>query len=57
MVKKQVQDHLTNIPSGKVTPKGLQKAVNNKILPELGINPKTPISVHTVQQWLLKLGW
>ena len=39
-VKKQTREYLTNLPTGKVTPKGLQNALNSEIFPELGITPK-----------------
>jgi hypothetical protein len=42
---------------GKATPKKLQVAVNEEILPDLGITPKKPISTHTARRWLIKLGW
>lgn len=39
-VKKRTREYLTNLPTGKVTPKGLQNALNSEIFPELGITPK-----------------
>ncbi|KAI6145546.1 hypothetical protein BKA82DRAFT_4357635 [Pisolithus tinctorius] len=56
-----VQNHchawLSNLPAGKVTPQALQRAVNTTIFPQLGINPKWPISEQTARRWLIKLGW
>ena len=57
VVKKAVLDYLNNIPNGKVTPKAIQKQINNTIFPELSIKPKQPLSIQTAQQWLIKLGW
>ncbi len=57
LVKKGVLNYLQNLPTGKVTPKKLRTAVNTIILPDLGINPKKPISVRTATHWLIKLGW
>ena len=56
-VKKRTQEYLTNLPTRKVTPKGLQNALNSEIFPELGITPKKPISLRTARRWLIKLGW
>jgi len=57
VVKKAVLDYLNNIPNGKVTPKAIQKQINNTIFLELSIKPKQPLSIQTAQQWLIKLGW
>ncbi|KAG5221653.1 DDE family endonuclease [Salix suchowensis] len=48
---------LTNVPTGKVTPRALSKHVNDTIFPELGINPKKPLSNRAGARWLQKLGW
>ncbi|KJA19534.1 hypothetical protein HYPSUDRAFT_204573 [Hypholoma sublateritium FD-334 SS-4] len=56
-VKKRVLDYLQSLPTGKVTPKRLQEAVNSEILPDLGITPKKPIGTRTARRWLIKLGW
>ena len=56
-VKKHIQAYLTNLPTGKVTPKRLQIAVNSTIFAKLGLKPAKPISIRTVCRWLLKLGW
>ena len=56
-VKKHIQAYLTNLPTGKVTPKRLQIAINSTIFAELGLKPAKPISIRTVRRWLLKLGW
>ncbi|KIK24654.1 hypothetical protein PISMIDRAFT_29102 [Pisolithus microcarpus 441] len=56
-----VQNHtrrwLSNLKTGEVTPHMLQHALTSTIFPELGINPRQPISEHTARQWLIKLGW
>lgn len=52
LVKKRILDYLQNLPTGKVTPKKLQIAVNTEILPDLGIPPKS-LSVHAP----LDAGW
>jgi hypothetical protein len=57
LVKKRILDYLQNLPTGKVTPKKLQIAVNTEILPDLGITPKKPVSTRTARRWLIKLGW
>jgi len=31
--------------------------VNETIFPELGIQPKWPISLHTARHWPVQLGW
>jgi hypothetical protein len=56
-VKKSILDHLQSLPTGKITPKKLQVAVNTEILPDLGITPKRPIGTRTARRWLIKLGW
>jgi len=57
LVKKRILDYLQNLPTGKVTPKKLQAAVNTEILPDIGITPKKPVSTRTARCWLIKLGW
>lgn len=56
-VQRRAREYLADLPTGKVTPKGLQKAINEIIFPELGIKPKQPISVQTARRWLIRLGW
>jgi hypothetical protein len=48
---------LSNVPTGKVTPHGLQDALQTIIFPELGIVPKKPICKRPAHRWLIKLGW
>ena len=43
-VKKRMRDYLTALPSGKVTPHGLQHALESTIFPDLGIHPKKTLS-------------
>ncbi|EDR04366.1 uncharacterized protein LACBIDRAFT_330618 [Laccaria bicolor S238N-H82] len=57
LVKKRILDFLQSLPTGKVTPKKLQVAVNTVILPALDITPKKPIGTRTARRWLIKLGW
>jgi hypothetical protein len=42
---------------GDVAPKGFWNALNEKILPSLGIKQKSPLFMKTACQWLIKLGW
>ncbi|KAI9448581.1 hypothetical protein H4582DRAFT_1796117, partial [Lactarius indigo] len=56
-VKKHSLDYLTSLPTGKVTPKAFQNVINTKILPDLGITTKQPLSTRTARRWLIKLGW
>jgi hypothetical protein len=56
-VKNRTLDYLRNLPSGKVTPKKLQAALNATILPDLGITTTKPLCVRTARRWLIKLGW
>ncbi len=57
LVKKRILDYLQSLPTGKVTLKKLQVAVNTEILPDLGITSKKPIGTRTARCWLIKLGW
>ena len=43
--------------TGSVTPKKLQCAINDSILPNLNIYPNKPVSERTAHCWLVKLGW
>lgn len=56
-VRKHVQQYLSNLPTGKVTPKALVKHVDTIIFPTLGITPAKPLSIRTGCRWLIKLGW
>ena len=56
-VKKRTLDWLRAQPTGKVTPRGLQHALDSTIFPELNIRPKKPFSERTARRWLIKLGW
>ena len=56
-VKKRVLSYLQSLPTGKVTPKKLQVALNTIVLPDLGITTKKPLCVRTARRWLIKLGW
>lgn len=44
-VKKRVLSYLQSLPTGKVTPKKLQVALHNIILPDLGITTKKPLCI------------
>ena len=41
----------------EMTPMTFCQALNTMILPDLGVALKHPLSHHTAQQWLLKLGY
>ncbi|KAF8179909.1 hypothetical protein BJ912DRAFT_1062706 [Pholiota molesta] len=58
-VKKSSLDFLqvSRLPSGKVTPKIFQNALNTTILPDLGITTARPLCKRTAARWLIKLGW
>ena len=56
-VQNRARTWLSNLPTGTVTPRGLQGALTMTIFPELGIVPKRPISERTARRWLIKLGW
>jgi hypothetical protein len=56
-VVKRTQEYLTALPTGKVTPRILQRALESTIFPNLSIHPKKPLSERTAQRWLIKLGW
>ncbi|KAJ3507789.1 hypothetical protein NMY22_g16822 [Coprinellus aureogranulatus] len=48
---------LSEIPTGQVTPLKFQAALNEKILPALGISTAKPLCERTARRWLVKLGW
>jgi hypothetical protein len=56
-VKKRALSYLQSLPTGKVTLKKLQVALNNIILPDLGITTKKPLCLRMAHRWLIKLGW
>ena len=56
-VQNQTRDWLTSQETGKVTPRRLQQALNEVILPDLNIILKSPLSERTSRRWLIKLGW
>jgi hypothetical protein len=56
-VKKRALSYLQSLPTGKVTLKKLQVALNTIILPDLGITTQKPLCVWTARRWLIKLGW
>ena len=43
-VRKWTREYLTAQPAGKVTPRGLQHALESTIFPNLHIHPKKPLS-------------
>ena len=56
-VKHLTREWLSAQPTGKVTPKALQRALNTTIFPQLNITPKKPFCDRTARRWLIKLGW
>ena len=56
-VEKRTREYLTALPTGKVTPRILQQALESTIFPDLGIHLKKPLSEQTAWRWLIKLGW
>jgi hypothetical protein len=48
---------LTSCKSGTVTPVKFAQALDDTILPNLGITPLTPLVPRTAQRWLIRLGW
>jgi len=56
-VQMALRAYLTNLATGKATPKRFQCALNERILPSLGIELRAGLSVRTAQRWLVKLGW
>jgi hypothetical protein len=56
LVQKRTLNWLTAQPTGKVTPHGLQHALDSTIFPELNIRSRKPLSEHTTRRWLIKLG-
>ena len=56
-VQTQTHNWLTSQKTWEVTPHKLCHALNDTIFPGMNISLKNPISEHTAQQWLIKLGW
>ena len=56
-VQTAVKAHLSSVPTGEVTPKQFHKALNDQILPVLGLAVKNGLSERTARRWLLALGW
>jgi hypothetical protein len=56
-VQMVVRVHLASVPTGEVTPKQFHKALNDDILPLLGLAVKGRLLECTVRRWLLALGW
>ncbi|THU87050.1 hypothetical protein K435DRAFT_682354, partial [Dendrothele bispora CBS 962.96] len=56
-VRSKISEYLRNLPTGKVTPRILCHHINTILFPELGIKPKSPISIRTARRWLINLGW
>ena len=56
-VKATARDWLASQPTGDVTPRRFQDALNNQILPALNIELKKPLCERTARRWLIKLGW
>ena len=56
-VQTAVRAHLASVPTGEVTPKQFHKALNDDILPLLGLAVKGGLSERTARRWLLALGW
>ncbi|KAF8179309.1 hypothetical protein K438DRAFT_1769019 [Mycena galopus ATCC 62051] len=56
-VKTAARDWLMAQKIGTVRPTLFQRALNDVILPALGIHPKTPLCERTARRWLVKLGF
>ena len=56
-VQRAARAYLTGLPTGDVTPRHFQHALNGQILPTLGYNLEVGLSEHTARHWLFKLGW
>jgi hypothetical protein len=56
-VQTVVRAHLASVPIGEVTPKQFHKALNDDILPLLGLVVKGGLLEHMAWRWLLALGW
>ncbi|EUC56568.1 DDE family endonuclease, partial [Rhizoctonia solani AG-3 Rhs1AP] len=54
-VKRSILSYLRTLKAGTISPMRLRRAVNQKILPELGIT--SPISDSTARRWIAKLGY
>jgi hypothetical protein len=48
---------LMKVKTGAVTPCSFCDALNNRVLPTLGITLKRPLCECTARRWLVKLGW
>jgi hypothetical protein len=53
----KARDWLTSQHAGEATPCRFQKALNDTLLPSLGIVLESPLSECTACCWLIKLGW
>jgi hypothetical protein len=49
--------YLMGLATGEVTPKRFRRALNEQILPSLGIELEKGLSERTALRWLVKLGW
>jgi len=56
-VQKAARTYLLSLPTGNVTLKKFQYALNEQILPSLGYNLSVGLLEHTAWQWLIKMGW
>ncbi|KIL54192.1 hypothetical protein M378DRAFT_188729 [Amanita muscaria Koide BX008] len=56
-VRNATRGWLTEQEVGSITPQKFVHALNEKILPELGIKPEKALSERTARRWLIKLGW
>ena len=56
-VQTAARAHLSSVPTGEVTPRQFHKALNDRILPTLGLAVKHGLSERTARRWLLALGW
>lgn len=48
---------LTEQKVGSITPQNFRHALNDTILPALGISTRKPLCERTARRWLIKLGW
>jgi len=56
-VQRAARTYLTGLHIGDVTPKDFRCALNERILPTLGIMLEVGLSERTARRWLYKLGW
>jgi len=55
--KQAARTYLLSFPTGDITSKKFQHALNKQILPSLGYNLSVGLSECMARQWLIKMGW